>query len=44
MKVALPSGSALREPLNRALLKILEEGEWSRRLERYIGSDRGRAT
>jgi ABC-type amino acid transport substrate-binding protein len=40
MKFALPAGSSLREPLNRALLKAVEEGEWSRLEERYIGSER----
>jgi ABC-type amino acid transport substrate-binding protein len=39
LKMAMPAGSSLREPMNRALLKIVHEGEWSRRLERYIGSD-----
>jgi ABC-type amino acid transport substrate-binding protein len=39
LKMAIPAGSPLREPLNRALLKVLDGGEWSRRVERYIGSD-----
>jgi ABC-type amino acid transport substrate-binding protein len=39
VKVGLPAGSALREPLNRALLKVLEEGTWRQRAERYIGPD-----
>jgi len=38
VKVAVPAGSSLREPLNRALLKILDEDDWRRRAERYIGS------
>lgn len=40
LKMAMPAGSSLREPLNRAVLKAIEKGEWSRLLERYIGSDR----
>jgi ABC-type amino acid transport substrate-binding protein len=39
VKLAMPAGSPLREPMNRALLKIVDEEEWSRRLERYLGSD-----
>ena len=39
MKVALPAGSPLREPLNRALLAVVESEDWSRRVERYIGPD-----
>jgi ABC-type amino acid transport substrate-binding protein len=37
VKLALPAGSPLREPLNRALLEIVESPDWSRRVERYIG-------
>jgi ABC-type amino acid transport substrate-binding protein len=39
VKMAIPTGSPLREPLNRALLAIVEGSEWNRRVERYIGSD-----
>lgn len=38
LKMALPAGSALREPLNRALLEIVDSQDWSRRVQRYIGS------
>jgi ABC-type amino acid transport substrate-binding protein len=33
--VALPPGSAMREPLNRALLDLLESARWIEILERY---------
>ena len=39
VKMAMPTGSPLREPLNRALLAIVGGSEWNRRVERYIGSD-----
>jgi ABC-type amino acid transport substrate-binding protein len=39
IKMAMPQGSALREPLNRALLAVGERSELHRRMERYIGSD-----
>jgi ABC-type amino acid transport substrate-binding protein len=39
IKMAMPTGSPLREPLNRALLAIVGGSEWNRRVERYIGSD-----
>jgi len=39
VKVALPSGSPLREALNVALLKVVAEGAWRQRVPRYIGSD-----
>ena len=35
--IALPPASPLREPLNRALLEILEEPRWSGVLARYLG-------
>ncbi len=38
VSLALPPGSALREPLNRALLKIIETDEWMRLKARYIGA------
>lgn len=33
---AMPSGSALREPLNRVLLKIIAADDWTRLKARYI--------
>ena len=39
VKMAVPTGSPLREPLNRALLAIVGGSEWSSGLERYIGAD-----
>jgi len=39
VKMALPAGSPLREPLNRALLEIAEGSDWNRRVERFVGSD-----
>ena len=38
VSMAIPSGSTLRESLNRALLKIIETDEWLRLKARYIGS------
>ena len=35
--IALPSGSALREPLNHALLTYLDSPRWSATLTRYLG-------
>jgi polar amino acid transport system substrate-binding protein len=35
--IALPDGSALREPLNRALLDALAGDRWQALLERYLG-------
>ena len=40
MSMGMPNGSPLREPINRALLKIMETDEWTRLVERYIGSGR----
>lgn len=34
---ALPQGSALREPINRAILEVLTTEEWRRTLTRYLG-------
>lgn len=39
VKMAVPTRSPLREPLNRALLAIVGGSEWNRRVERYIGFD-----
>jgi ABC-type amino acid transport substrate-binding protein len=33
--IALPPGSAMREPLNRALLDLVESGRWIEILQRY---------
>jgi ABC-type amino acid transport substrate-binding protein len=33
----MPSGSQLREPLNRALLEITSGDDWLRLLESYVG-------
>ena len=38
--MAMPQGSPLREPVNRALLKIIDTDDWLRLKERYIGSGR----
>jgi polar amino acid transport system substrate-binding protein len=35
---AFPTGSPLREQVNRALLDIIRSPEWQRLLERYLGS------
>ncbi len=36
--IALPQGSALREPINRALLEIVRAPDWRPSLERYLGA------
>jgi polar amino acid transport system substrate-binding protein len=40
MSMAVPSGSPLREPLNRALLEITATDDWLRLVELYMGPDR----
>jgi polar amino acid transport system substrate-binding protein len=35
--MALPSGSALREPINRVLLKVIAQPAWQDLLYRYLG-------
>ncbi len=35
--MALPPGSQLREPLNRALLEFLETDQWKQILKQYLG-------
>lgn len=35
--IALPSGSDRAEPLNRALLRVIESAEWKASVERWIG-------
>ena len=37
--IAMPQGSPLREPVNRALLKVIETDDWPKLVERYIGPD-----
>ncbi len=37
--IALPEGSAVREPLNRLLLKHIHSEEWQNILYRYLGDD-----
>lgn len=37
--IALQSGSALREPVNRALLARIRSREWSRIVDGYLGKD-----
>ena len=39
VKMGLPTGSPLREPLDRTLLEITGSIDWDRRVERYLGSD-----
>lgn len=39
--IALPEGSALREPLNRALLAAVRSPGWETLLSRYFGRDGG---
>ena len=38
VSMAIPSGSPLREPLNRALAKIINSEEWLKLKKRYTGS------
>jgi ABC-type amino acid transport substrate-binding protein len=40
VSMALPSGSPVREPLNRALLKIITKDDWHRLVELYLGPGR----
>jgi len=35
--IAFPEGSPLREPINRAMLKIIHKEEWQRVLKSYLG-------
>jgi ABC-type amino acid transport substrate-binding protein len=37
VSMAMPEGSILREPLNRALLKVTETDQWKDLLQRYLG-------
>jgi len=38
VSMAMPQGSPLREPLNRVLLRAMEEEDWRRLKKRYFGS------
>jgi len=40
VSMAMPSGSPLREPLNRALLEITAKDDWLRLVEFYMGPNR----
>ena len=40
VSMAMPSGSPLREPLNRALLEITAKDDWPRLVELYMGPNR----
>jgi ABC-type amino acid transport substrate-binding protein len=37
MGMAVPPGSPLREPLNRALLAFMETDQWTQILKQYVG-------
>jgi polar amino acid transport system substrate-binding protein len=36
--IALPTDSPLKEPINRALLKIVQGAQWKDVVQRYVGS------
>lgn len=38
VSMSMPQGSPIREPLNRAILKILDSNEWKNLVEQYFGS------
>ena len=40
VSMGMTSGSSLRKPVNRALLKITAKDDWLRIVERYLGPDR----
>jgi ABC-type amino acid transport substrate-binding protein len=40
VSMAMPEGSPLREPLNRALLEIIAKDDWLRLVELYLGPNR----
>ena len=40
VSMALPEGSRLREPLNRALLRVTATDRWEDLLQRYLGTGR----
>lgn len=37
VSMAVPQGSPIREPLNRAILKFMETNQWTRIVEQYFG-------
>jgi ABC-type amino acid transport substrate-binding protein len=37
VSMAVPPGSQLREPLNRALLEFMETDQWKQILKQYLG-------
>jgi polar amino acid transport system substrate-binding protein len=37
--IGLPHGSALREPINQALLRTIHQPIWEKTLKRYLGAD-----
>ena len=39
VSMAMPEGSPLREPLNRALVNIIAKDDWYRLVERYLTPD-----
>lgn len=38
VSMGLPNGSSLREPINRALLEIMEKEKWAGWVKRYTGN------
>jgi polar amino acid transport system substrate-binding protein len=36
--IAVPTGSELKEPINRALLKIIQRPDWKDLVSRYVGA------
>jgi ABC-type amino acid transport substrate-binding protein len=40
VSMSMPQGSPIREPLNRAILKILDSNEWKNLVEQYFDSGR----
>ena len=40
VSMSVPQGSPIREPLNRAILKILDSNEWKNLVEQYFDSGR----
>jgi hypothetical protein len=35
--IALPTDSSIKEPVNRALLKIIHRADWKDLVQRYVG-------
>ena len=38
VSMAMPTGSPMRERINRSLLKVMATSDWSRLMERYLGT------